>query len=151
MSDQCTSFFFARAKQRRSQLQIYRLQDEGGIVREGREAVANIMVSFYEKLLGGQSLTRTKSSNLVFQEGPLIPITIARMTKLDYQQLMDKITAKIRGIFILPKMAVQKIEAMSKNFLWGAQDTYAKVPLLKWTEVCTPKKEDGLGLKNLTA
>ncbi|KAJ8423451.1 hypothetical protein Cgig2_009353 [Carnegiea gigantea] len=37
MSDQSTSFFFARVKQRISQLQICRLQDERGIVWEGRK------------------------------------------------------------------------------------------------------------------
>ena len=48
-------------------------------------------------------------------------------------------------IFILPKIVIRKIEAVCKNFLWGAKDTYARVHLVKCTKVCTPKKEMGWG------
>ena len=54
-------------------------------------------------------------------------------------------------IFILPKMVVKEFEVVCINFRWGANNTYSRVLLVKWSAICTPKKEGGLGLKNLTA
>jgi len=43
------------------------------------------------------------------------------------------------------------IEVVCRNFFWGAKETFARIPLAKWTVVCTLKKERGLGFKNLVA
>ncbi|VFQ61358.1 unnamed protein product [Cuscuta campestris] len=52
-------------------------------------------------------------------------------------------------IFLLPDNVMKKIMALCRNFLWSSTPDYKKCPLVSWDEVCLPKQEGGLGLKNL--
>ena len=69
---------------------------------------------------------------------------------------MELIRAVIQGIanfwmsiFPLPQSVLDTIIATCRNFLWGKADGGKIKPLVAWSEVCTPKKEGGLGLFNL--
>ncbi|VFQ83678.1 unnamed protein product [Cuscuta campestris] len=52
-------------------------------------------------------------------------------------------------IFLLPNKVMKKIMALCRNFLWSSTPDYKKCPLISWDDVCLPKQEGGLGLKNL--
>ena len=52
-------------------------------------------------------------------------------------------------IFLIPKGVLKEIEALCKNYLWGSDQTYKKVPYVAWEDLCKPKKYRGLGLKNM--
>jgi len=108
-----------------------------------------------------------------------IPITANRLSKMEYRSLVDKITARITTwstrnlsyagraaliqpvlmqiftfcarILILPQGVIKQIMALCRNFLWGAASEYKKAPYVAWTEVCLPKANGGVGLKNLDA
>lgn len=41
------------------------------------------------------------------------------------------------------------MEALSRNFFWGATNFYSRNPLIAWKDVCQPKGKGGLGFKNL--
>ncbi|KAJ8450515.1 hypothetical protein Cgig2_002200 [Carnegiea gigantea] len=56
--DDCTRYFFARAKQRKTTLYIYKLQDEQGRMVQGFPVVATIMQNYYKRLLGEQNTQR---------------------------------------------------------------------------------------------
>ncbi|XP_074277417.1 uncharacterized protein LOC141601055 [Silene latifolia] len=81
----------------------------------------------------------------VFQEGNLpfkylgVPIQAGRLTKYDFNILVDKIVAKIRGIWVRKLSYAGRIN--------GA-DEYQRTPLVAWDNVCCSKKEGGLGIKN---
>ena len=52
-------------------------------------------------------------------------------------------------IFILPKSVIKVIEHKFNRFLWNGNSVgFAKAKVL-WKDVCYPKKEGGLGLKDL--
>ena len=108
-----------------------------------------------------------------------VPITASRLSKLECKSLVDKITARIKTwstkhlsyagraalihlvlmviytfwakVFILPQAVIQEITSFCKNFLWGVESTYRKVPYVAWKEVCMPKANGGIGLRNLEA
>lgn len=46
----------------------------------------------------------------------------------------------------LPNPICDKIDGVSKNFLWGATDGNSKMPLSNWDNVCRHKGASGLGL-----
>ncbi|XP_074303988.1 uncharacterized protein LOC141638473 [Silene latifolia] len=50
-------------------------------------------------------------------------------------------------MFILPKGVLDRVDAICRNFLWEGSTEYSKAPRIAWTNVCVPKKEGGLGLK----
>jgi len=49
---------------------------------------------------------------------------------------------------VLPQKVLKEVEAVCRNYLWDAKDTYARISLIAWDLVCIPKQADGLGLKN---
>ncbi|KAJ8425931.1 hypothetical protein Cgig2_003906 [Carnegiea gigantea] len=52
--DECTRYFFARAKGRKMASYIYALQDETGTKVEGFDSVGTILLDYYKKMLGKQ-------------------------------------------------------------------------------------------------
>ena len=52
-------------------------------------------------------------------------------------------------IVILPKGIIKELERIYKNYLWGADETYKKVPYVSWVETCKSKKYRRLGIKNM--
>jgi len=54
--DDSIRYFFARAKQRKTALYIYELQDEQGRSFQGFPGVAAIMQDYYKRLLGEQNI-----------------------------------------------------------------------------------------------
>ena len=51
-------------------------------------------------------------------------------------------------IFILPKDVIDQVTKLCRNFLWGGEVNYSKIPYVGWDRVCSPKKQGGLGIKN---
>ena len=96
-----------------------------------------------------------------------IPITASRLSKMECRSLVEKITARIKSwstrnlsytgraalihvvligiyifwarILILPQGIVKQVNAMCRNFLWGADNIYKKTPYIARQEVCLPK------------
>jgi len=52
-------------------------------------------------------------------------------------------------IFILPKKIIRDISQKFNRFLWNGKDSNSAKAKVAWNDVCFPKKEGGLGLKNL--
>ncbi|KAL4182818.1 hypothetical protein AMTRI_Chr11g152120 [Amborella trichopoda] len=49
----------------------------------------------------------------------------------------------------MPASVARKIEKMMRDFLWGSHGDSKKFNLLRWERVCTPKKEDDLGIRRI--
>ncbi|VFQ75989.1 unnamed protein product [Cuscuta campestris] len=105
------------------------------------------------------------------------PISASRISERECDKLVEKLTTQITSwttkhlsyagrarlintvlygviffwcrIFLLPDNVMKKIMALYRNFLWSSTPDYKKCPLVSWDEVCLPKQEGGLGLKNL--
>ena len=54
-------------------------------------------------------------------------------------------------IFILPKGVIKEVNTKCRNFLWGADEVYKKIPYISWEDTCKPKKYGALGLLNIEA
>ena len=53
------------------------------------------------------------------------------------------------SLFPIPVSVAKCIEKLQCNFLWGEIGDEFKYHLVKWSKVCTPIKEGGLGIRNL--
>ncbi|XP_074299346.1 uncharacterized protein LOC141630422 [Silene latifolia] len=51
------------------------------------------------------------------------------------------------AMFIIPKAAIRRVEAICRNFLWDSSSEYHRVPLVGWDRVTMSKTEGGLGIK----
>lgn len=52
---------------------------------------------------------------------------------------------------MLPKNVIESIESLCKNFLWTGQFDKTGIAPVAWNDICLPRKEGGLGLKQLRA
>ncbi|GAV92767.1 zf-RVT domain-containing protein, partial [Cephalotus follicularis] len=106
-----------------------------------------------------------------------LPLITSRLTKRDCTPLIENILARVNSwtsrslsyagrlqlikstlasmqvfwcsTFLLPAAAIKDCERILRNFLWGNSGTTSKRSLVKWTNVCLPRQEGGLGLKSL--
>lgn len=106
-----------------------------------------------------------------------VPLTFKRLSARDYDQLVDKMTSRIRSchvkhlsyaarlqlvnsilvgistywcqIFVLPKKVINHINAVRRSFLWFGISNSDKPGNVSWAKVCTPKKYGGLGIRHL--
>lgn len=49
----------------------------------------------------------------------------------------------------MPAKVVRKIIEIQRNFLWGGTVGGRKICWVKWSRVCTPRKEGGLGVRDI--
>ena len=68
-------------------------------------------------------------------------------------QLIQSVLARIQnywaGMFILPTSVLKHIELLMRRFLWSGGIQKAHGAKVSWENVCRPKKEGGLGFKNI--
>nr|GEX68190.1 zf-RVT domain-containing protein [Tanacetum cinerariifolium] len=68
-------------------------------------------------------------------------------------QLVASILASMQvywaSVFILPRTVVKDIDRLLKGFLWCQGDLSKRKPKVAWKQICRPKNEGGLGIKNL--
>ncbi|KAK2360932.1 hypothetical protein QL285_086149 [Trifolium repens] len=49
----------------------------------------------------------------------------------------------------MPTCVWKKIVAIQRNFLWGGSSNKSKIAWVKWSDLCRPKEDGGLGIKNI--
>lgn len=54
-------------------------------------------------------------------------------------------------IFLFPKVVMKQVEALCRTFLWSGQVERRAMALVAWSDVCNPRQEGGLAIKQLTA
>ena len=70
--DDCTKFFFAKAKQRKMANYIYSIQDHRGQTVEGFDNVGKVMNNFYRNTLGTQETMRKELDPEIISQGPTL-------------------------------------------------------------------------------
>ena len=48
-----------------------------------------------------------------------------------------------------PKSILKEIRRLQRNLLWGGREEKAKFSLVCWEDICQPKEQGGLGLRDL--
>nr|XP_016468578.1 PREDICTED: uncharacterized protein LOC107791096 [Nicotiana tabacum] len=122
-------------------------------------------------------------AHLGFEQGSLpfkylgIPLSIKKIALIQWQTLIEKITAKISSwtakklyyggrvqlvqsvifgiqaywaqLFILPAKVLKMIEALCRSYIWSGTNTITRKALVAWEKICTPKSAGGHNLINL--
>lgn len=79
--------------------------------------------------------------------GQLLIVNGGRITAL--KSVLSAIPVYGLSMIPLPKTIAQKLTSIQRNFLWGSKEGEKKVAWIKWDELCRPKREGGLGYKDL--
>uniref|UniRef100_A0A803PIA7 Reverse transcriptase zinc-binding domain-containing protein n=1 Tax=Cannabis sativa TaxID=3483 RepID=A0A803PIA7_CANSA len=106
-----------------------------------------------------------------------VPICARKINASDCSSLAQKMTARIKvwgtqnlsfadrlvlmnsvlisihiywsQMMIIPKKVIKEIETICRSFLWTGKDMMIGASI-SWENICTPKKEGGLGIMNIT-
>lgn len=106
-----------------------------------------------------------------------MPLISTRLSDTDCKPIIDRIKKKIQSwssrtlsyagrlqlvnavifpiqvywssILVLPVSILKKIDSLCLNFLWQSQEGKKPMALVSWQQVCLPRNEGGLGVKQL--
>ena len=106
-----------------------------------------------------------------------VPLNSKRLLIANCEKLVDKMNTRIRGwqgkhcsyaarlqlvhsvlmsittywcqTFVLPKKVIKAVNSICRAFLWHHNSQETKPRNVNWDSLCRPKKEGGLGIKNL--
>ena len=63
--------------------------------------------------------------------------------------VLNALPIYLLSFFKIPQKVVHRLVTLQRNFLWGGDREHKKIPWVKWEEVCLPKAEGGLGIKDI--
>ena len=106
-----------------------------------------------------------------------VPLLTAKLKKGDCEDLVKKITARINSwnakclsfvgriqliqyvlngiqcfwsaMFILPQSVLKEVKSLMRRFLWSGNFENYHGAKVSWNNICRPKKQGGLGFRNL--
>ncbi|GLT63247.1 hypothetical protein SLA2020_358250 [Shorea laevis] len=53
------------------------------------------------------------------------------------------------SLFLMPKIVIDELVSIQRNFLWGGPELKRKISWVKWDAICCRKEKGGLGVPNL--
>jgi hypothetical protein len=117
-------------------------------MHEGKLSIRYLGVPLLSKWL-----TTTNCDVLVSKIAGRIDSWLARnLSFAERLQLVSSVLLSMQvywaKVFILPKRVIFLLQQKFNRFLWGGKDTKAHA-IVSWDKLCNPKREGGLGIKNL--
>lgn len=98
--------------------------------RVSKETFGDILEKVSSRLAGWKSHVLSTAGRLTLTKAVLGSIPVHSMTT-----------------FLLPKSTLDKLDKISRNFVWGSTPENRKQHLIAWKSVCLPKCEGGLGIR----
>jgi hypothetical protein len=62
---------------------------------------------------------------------------------------LSNLPTYLLSLFPITSSVANRLEKVQRNFLWGSTNEATKFHLVKWSSVCSPMKDGGLGIRNL--
>jgi hypothetical protein len=62
---------------------------------------------------------------------------------------LSNLPTYLLSLFLIPSSVANRLEKLQRNFIWGGTNEATKFHLVKWSLVCSPVKDGGLGIRNL--
>ncbi|XP_019414594.1 PREDICTED: uncharacterized protein LOC109326361 [Lupinus angustifolius] len=72
---------------------------------------------------------------------------VGRLTLINF--VLNSVPIYMLSLYKAPKKVISKLLSLEKSFLWGNNSGDRGIVWVSWEEICKPKKEGGLGVKNL--
>lgn len=104
-------------------------------------------------LIHGKITKNTYKDIFVKSQKRLASWKIAYLSKAGRCTLINSVASALpiyamQSIKLLAKVCAS-LDKLNRDLLWGSNDEHKKVHLVKWDSVCSPKKNGGLGIKNM--
>jgi len=64
--------------------------------------------------------------------------------------VLNALPIYLLSFFKIPQKVAHRLVTLQRNFLWGGDKDYKKIPWVKWETICLPKEEGGLGIKEIS-
>ncbi|KAL8136317.1 hypothetical protein V2J09_002318 [Rumex salicifolius] len=97
-----------------------------------RNTFQHIILKMKNKLAGWKSKVLSMAGRITLCNSVLCSIPVYSMASLK-----------------LPTSVCKELNRLNKAFIWGSWEDRRRIHLVKWSEVCKPKKLGGLGVKDM--
>ncbi|XP_057734040.1 uncharacterized protein LOC130949296 [Arachis stenosperma] len=104
-----------------------------GHARASRKTAQEVIEKILRKLSSWKGCLLNKAGRLCLVKSVMASILVYEMQ-----------------ISLLPKYACNKIDSLMRQFLWKGQATGKGLPLVRWEVAITPKRAEGLGIRDTT-
>uniref|UniRef100_A0A803L0F3 Reverse transcriptase zinc-binding domain-containing protein n=1 Tax=Chenopodium quinoa TaxID=63459 RepID=A0A803L0F3_CHEQI len=137
--DKNTTFFHTKTKQRAERNNIKKIKDEAGNEFDDEEKITEVFVNYFEGMFTGNSH---------IEPDPVIEKSIVSF-------LLERQRKRLNmcwGFFLLMRWhmsILDGIEKLCRQFFWGQKGEERKLCLIAWNKLYLPKKEGGLGFRNM--
>ena len=64
--------------------------------------------------------------------------------------ILNALPIYLLSFFKIPQKIVQRLISLQRNSLWGGDNDHKKIPWVKWADICLPKTDGGLGIKDIS-
>lgn len=64
--------------------------------------------------------------------------------------VLSSIPVHTMSTITLPQATIQRLDKLSRDFIWGSDGDQRRQHLLSWEKICVPKREGGLGIRLTT-
>lgn len=64
------------------------------------------------------------------------------------KSVLSSLPVHSMSTILLPQSTIEKLDQISRNFLWGSTEEQRTPHLIAWTKVCTPKQDGGFGIRS---
>ncbi|GKV49683.1 hypothetical protein SLEP1_g56421 [Rubroshorea leprosula] len=139
--DTNSSYFHAIVQKKQHIGNIASLTTEAGKRITQRDDIGQEFVNFFQNLFGTSV------------EG--VPSIDSAIVKRGRIQLVNSVLFHIQvfwsGVLLLPKKVIKSIDAAFRNFVWTRKWDQSAMALVAWSDICVPKTEGGLGVKQLAS
>ncbi|KAH1194450.1 putative ribonuclease H protein [Glycine max] len=108
----------------------------------------------------GMPIAVKASSRMVWE--PLINKFKAKLSKWNQKYLsmggkvtliksvLNALPIYLLSFFKIPQRIVDKLVSLQRTFMWGGNQHHNRISWVKWADICTPKIDGGLGIKDLS-
>ena len=64
------------------------------------------------------------------------------------KSILQAMPTYLFSVLAAPKAILKQIRSIQRKFIWGSSGEKAKFSLVSWEDVCKPKDQGGLGLRD---
>ncbi|KAL2947351.1 hypothetical protein AAZX31_20G064500 [Glycine max] len=66
------------------------------------------------------------------------------------KSVLNALPIYLLSFFKIPQRIVDKLVSLQRQFMWGGNQQHNRISWVKWADICTPKIDGGLGIKDLS-
>ncbi|KAE8675999.1 Myosin-15 [Hibiscus syriacus] len=114
------------------------------------EVMSGLQLNLKKSILFGINISQEENFHTKLAGWKVATLSLAGRLVL-IKSVLSSLPTYFLSMFKIPASILMALNSIMSNFLWGGGNGSKKIHWVKWDDVCKPKNEGGLGVRNLTS